>query len=304
MIALLNMIPFLIWGSAIAYLLWPSLGPWAMVVAAPVFSYPVYAFFRADRIIAGQAGFRPPSPLQRRYFDFLELDCEILTHPTLAVSAGVVAAANRKTILVTAGLTRCLKDHEIKKLVKGLAARDHTLVFAWTYHMATAGAMSFVVTPKYDYSSQWARLLLSSALVVGSLIGVILVAYINALNGAIPMIAAVMALLLPLSVVVGWLVWSAGVMIMSFWAANGWNKRIFLGELILKPMAAPEFSHSRLHLLRHGLVEIRDLSEDRGLSQEPEPRPAPSWGEFGPDPAPYPVAVTDPANIREAGSKR
>lgn len=267
MVVLLNIIPFLGWGAAVTALLWPLLGVSSLLVALPIFAYPVAAWFWADTILARQAEFRPPTGLQSKYFEFLGITERVWTHPSLIVAAGVVAGPKERTILLTAGLTRYLNDQEIKSLVKQLAARPHPAVFSWTYHLATSGALMFSATPKRDFSSEWLRLMLVSAVVVASLTGALLIIFINALSGALPLWLAVAALLVPFFVLVAWVGWSTGATFLSKVTAQKWNHAIWVSAIRLRPMERPKDGYHRLHLLYAGLVEGHDIPEIR----QPDP---------------------------------
>lgn len=263
MVVFLNILPFLGWGVAVAAVLWPFLGAWAVVPASPIFAYPVVAWLRADTIVARQAEFRPPTGLQSKYFEFLEITERVWTHPSLCVAAGVVAGPKERTILMTAGLTRYLNDEEIKALVKQLSARPHASVFGWTYHLATGGALLFSATPKRSFSSEWLRLILVSATVIGSLVVALLVIFINSLSGALPLWLAVMALLLPLFALVLWTGWSIGATLVTRLAAQKWNHAIWVSAIRLRTMERPKDGRQRFHLLYPGMVEGFDIPEHR-----------------------------------------
>ncbi len=263
MVILLNILPFLGWGVAVAALLWPLLGGWAIAPAVPIFAYPVIAWFRADMIVARQAEFRPPTGFQVKYFEFLGITERVWTHPSLCVSAGVVAGPKERTILMTSGLTRYLNDEEIKNLVKQLAARPHAAVFGWTYHLATGGALLFSATPKRNFSSEWVRLILVSTVVIGSLMVALMVIFINSLSGALPIWLAVAALLLPFFALVLWVGWSVGATLLTRLAAQKWNHAIWVSAIRLQPMERPKDGRQRFHLLYPGMVEGLDIPEHR-----------------------------------------
>lgn len=265
MLILVNILPYFGWGFATILLLRPLIGAWAVVVAVPILAYPLYAWLYADRVVAKSAGFRPPTWLQERYFEFLELDHRILTHPSLAVAAGVVAGGRGKTFLLTAGLTRYLTDTEIINLVRALDSRDNRSVFHWTFHMATAGAMQFLAAPKQDFGSQWLRAVVVSAAIISALTASLIVVYVNVLSGALPLWLSIATLLIPLFVLVAWVGWSAGVLLMSRWSALRWNNTVWVSDMKLRPMSKAErgFGNEGLRLLSAGLVSATDIPEHR-----------------------------------------
>ncbi len=263
MLILFNVLPFVGWAVGLMALLWPFLGVWAVLVASPVLGYLVYAWFHADKVVASQAEFRPPTGLQARYFDFLGIREDIWTHPSLCVAAGVLCGPKRRTLLMTAGLTRYLTDEEIKNVVKGLTARPHGRVFRWTFHLATGGAMLFSSTSKREFSSDWFRIMFVSSAVIASLTVAMLSIYVNALNGALPIWMAVAALLIPFSALVVWVGWSTGAMILSRRGAQKWNRTVWVSSHRLQPMARPVSGYHRIHLLYPGLVEGLDIPEHR-----------------------------------------
>jgi hypothetical protein len=70
--------------------------------------------------LAGKAGFRQPTLVQKRYLDYLGIIPKVWTHPSMSVAAGIVASARHPLILLTSGALKELSDDDIRLLVERL----------------------------------------------------------------------------------------------------------------------------------------------------------------------------------------
>ncbi|HZD58853.1 MAG TPA: hypothetical protein VE439_00160, partial [Anaerolineae bacterium] len=254
----IDIISYLLISLFIAIFFWPYLGVLGVIVVLVAAAYLIYAWMNADLIVAGKAGFTPPTPLQQGYLENLGIIQEVFTHPSLLAVAGTLASSKHRLILLTSGVFKELSEDDLRQLIEKLSARDSRAVFGWTFHLATGGARLFSRVDQDDpFAGYWRKMLVSG--VVGGVywvaIAVLIAAPISMMFGRpIDISPIVPVFWLPLVYLVARFVWRKGNAALIKMAAGDWNRPITLEQVVFLPMSEQVDSYQNLNLLRSGLL--------------------------------------------------
>ncbi len=81
-IILIDVVLHLLVGIFLTWILWPYFGSTGLTIMSLILLYLAYAWMKADLIVAGRAGFRNPTIVQRRYLEHLGIN-ELVTYPPI-----------------------------------------------------------------------------------------------------------------------------------------------------------------------------------------------------------------------------